>query len=130
CYGQWQNAESEFRRVKANHEKARKASKNPERLHYHIQEVADAERKATHTKSEFERVTKLVKIEWQRFDMERIEDFKRSLEAYLEGMIRRQKELIQAWEEYQSLLLQRSSTNPSSNTATGDAETSTISSAA
>ncbi|KAG9055820.1 Vacuolar protein sorting-associated protein 5 [Serendipita sp. 407] len=130
CFGQWQNTENEFRRVKANHEKARKASKNPERLHYHIQEVADAERKAMHSKSEFERVTKLVKIEWQRFDMERVEDFKRSLEAFLEGMIGRQKELIGAWEEYQSLLLQRSGTNVSSNTATGDVDTSTISSAA
>ncbi|KAG8868226.1 Vacuolar protein sorting-associated protein 5 [Serendipita sp. 405] len=130
CFGQWQNTENEFRRVKANHEKARKASKNPERLHYHIQEVADAERKAMHSKSEFERVTKLVKIEWQRFDMERVEDFKRSLEAFLEGMIGRQKELIGAWEEYQSLLLQRSGTNVSSNIATGDVDTSTISSAA
>ncbi|KAG8833510.1 Vacuolar protein sorting-associated protein 5 [Serendipita sp. 400] len=83
-----------------------------------------------HSKSEFERVTKLVKIEWQRFDMERVEDFKRSLEAFLEGMIGRQKELIGAWEEYQSLLLQRSGTNVSSNTATGDVDTSTISSAA
>jgi hypothetical protein len=51
-----------------------------------------AERKAVHAKSEFERVTKLVKIELHRFDMERVEDFKRSLEAFLEGMITRQKE--------------------------------------
>ncbi|KIM34480.1 hypothetical protein M408DRAFT_60084 [Serendipita vermifera MAFF 305830] len=93
CYGQWQNAESEVRRVKANHEKARKQSKTPERLHYHMQEVADAERKALHTKSEFERVTKLVKIELHRFDMERVEDFKGSLEAFLMGMIGRQKEV-------------------------------------
>jgi hypothetical protein len=52
-----------------------------------------AERKAVHAKSEFERVTKLVKIELHRFDMERVEDFKRSLEAFLEGMITRQREV-------------------------------------
>ncbi|CCA75360.1 related to vacuolar protein sorting-associated protein vps5 [Serendipita indica DSM 11827] len=112
CYGQWQNAENDLRRVRTAHEKARKQSKTPERLHYHIQEVADAERKVSHAKSEFERVTKLVKIELHRFDMERVEDFKKSLEAFLEGMIRRQKELINAWEEYQASLLQKSGANP------------------
>lgn len=30
-----------MRRAKANYEKARKQSKTPERLHYHMQEVAD-----------------------------------------------------------------------------------------
>lgn len=38
-------------------------------------------------------MTKLVKIELHRFDMERVEDFKGSLEAFLAGMIRRQKEV-------------------------------------
>jgi hypothetical protein len=41
-------------------------------------------------------VTKLIKIELHRFDMERVEDFKRSLEAFLEGMIRRQKEVCRS----------------------------------
>ena len=67
-----------------------------------------------------------------RFDMERVEDFKKSLEALLEGMIIRQRQvrcgsyishlkgfsymaylqLIKAWESYQELLLQKGGTNP------------------
>lgn len=71
-----------------------------------------------------------------RFDMERVEDFKKSLEALLEGMIMRQRQvrcgscvshlecgrrgvltcaslqLIKAWESYQELLLQKGGTNP------------------
>ncbi|PVG02045.1 Vps5-domain-containing protein [Serendipita vermifera] len=130
CFNQWQNADNDLRRVKTNYDRAKKQSKTPERLHYFMQEVADAERKATHTKSEFERVTKLLKIELHRFDMERVEDFKRSLEAFLDGMIRRQKDLITSWEEYQSTLLRRSETNFESDRAEGDEESSAVTSAA
>ncbi|CAG8556066.1 17613_t:CDS:10, partial [Acaulospora colombiana] len=126
CFNQWQNAENELRRVKTNYDRAKKQSKTPERLHYFMQEVADAERKVIHTKSEFERVTKLLKIELHRFDMERVEDFKRSLEAFLDGMIRRQKELINSWGEYQSTLLQKSETNPESNGPEGDEEPTAV----
>lgn len=74
-------------------------------------------------KQEFDQVSKLVKSEVSRFEQERIEDFKNSLEAFLEGMITRQKQvrylsivlvissssrivqLIAAWESYQQNLL-------------------------
>ena len=42
---------------------------------------------------EYEQVSKLVKSEVARFEQERIEDFKDSLHAFLEGMISRQKEV-------------------------------------
>lgn len=42
---------------------------------------------------EYEQVSKLVKHETARFEQERIEDFKDSLHAFLEGMISRQKEV-------------------------------------
>lgn len=40
CYGQWQNAENEARRVKTNYEKAKKQSKAPERIHQEVAEVS------------------------------------------------------------------------------------------
>lgn len=127
CYGQWQSAENDIRRVKSLSEKARRQGRN------HAQDVAEAERKATIARQEFEKVTRLLKIEVHRFDMERVEDFKKSLEAFLEGMIMRQRQvrcssyvshlgrsvltcaslqLIKAWESYQELLLQKGGTNP------------------
>ena len=51
-----------------------------------------AERRASEAKLEYEQVSKLVKTEVARFEQERIEDFKDSLHAFLEGMISRQKE--------------------------------------
>lgn len=126
CYGQWQSAENDVRRVKSLGEKARRQGRN------HAQDVADSERKATLARQEFEKVTRLLKVEMHRFDMERVEDFKKSLEALLEGMIMRQRQvrcgsyishlkgnsyvaylqLIKAWESYQELLLQKGGTNP------------------
>ena len=52
-----------------------------------------AERRASESKLEYEQVSKLVKSEVARFEQERIEDFKDSLHAFLEGMISRQKEV-------------------------------------
>lgn len=44
-------------------------------------------------KQEFEQTSKLVKSEVARFEKERIDDFKEALEAFLEGMISKQKEV-------------------------------------
>lgn len=52
-----------------------------------------AERRALDAKQEFDQVSRLVKSEVARFEQERIEDFKNSLEAFLDGMISRQKEV-------------------------------------
>jgi sorting nexin-1/2 len=58
-------------------------------------------------KQEFEQVSRLVKSEVARFEQERVEDFKKSLERLLDGMIARQKERIQAREAFQQLLLKK-----------------------
>jgi sorting nexin-1/2 len=52
-----------------------------------------SERRALDAKHEFDQATKLIKTEVARFEQERIEDFKDSLHAFLEGMIARQKEV-------------------------------------
>ena len=52
-------------------------------------------------------MSRLVKTEVARFEQERIEDFKKSLEQLLDGMITRQKETIQAREAFQQLLLKK-----------------------
>ncbi|KAK7061024.1 Vacuolar protein sorting-associated protein vps5 [Paramarasmius palmivorus] len=107
-YHSWKNAESDLQRTKQNHERNRASGKIPsDRLGYSLSQIAEAERRATDAKHEFEQVSKLVKTEVARFEQERIEDFKNSLRAFLEGMISRQKELISSWEAYQQMLLKR-----------------------
>lgn len=72
-------------------------------------------------KQEFEQVSRLVKSEVARFEQERIEDFKTSLEHLLDGMIARQKETIQAREGFQQLLLKKVPPGSSSSGTRGNA---------
>ncbi|KAG8980074.1 Vacuolar protein sorting-associated protein 5 [Tulasnella sp. JGI-2019a] len=120
-----QTADSDFRRVKAAHEKQRRQGRSTGSM----AEIAEAERRAVEAKREFDTVTKLIKVELARFEAERVEDFKTALEQFLTGMIKKQQTLIQAWEKYQDILLKRAASNPtrtsdggSSNEAEVDAE--------
>ncbi|KAI0731336.1 Vps5 C terminal like-domain-containing protein [Earliella scabrosa] len=107
-YHAWQNADSNLRRMKQSHESNRAQGRlGPDQLSRSLALVGEAERRALEAKQEFEQTSRLVKTEVARFEQERIEDFKTSLEAYLEGMITRQKQLIASWESYQQSLLKR-----------------------
>lgn len=53
--------------------------------------LSQAERRHKEAQAEYESVSRLVKNEFVRFETERVEDFKNALEAFLEGMISRQK---------------------------------------
>jgi sorting nexin-1/2 len=106
-YHTWQNAENNLKRVKQAHEAAR--SQGRQVLSHSLNQIAEvgafsfspmpsrrrhilqAERRALEQKHEFEYVSKLVKSEVARFERERIEDFKDTLQMFLEGMITRQK---------------------------------------
>jgi sorting nexin-1/2 len=84
------------------------------------------EKRALEAKQEFEHVSRLVKSEVARFEQERIEDFKKSLEHLLDDMISRQKATIQAREAFQQLLLKKVSMTggpggPKGNTVTSTA---------
>lgn len=52
-----------------------------------------AERKTLDAKQDFEDVSKLTKAELARFDKEKIEDFKKAVEAYVDGLVLRQREV-------------------------------------
>ncbi|KAJ3504216.1 hypothetical protein NLJ89_g8051 [Agrocybe chaxingu] len=107
-YHAWKNSEAELLRTKQTHEKNRAQGRiPPDRLGFSLTQIAEAERRASEAKLEYEQVSKLVKTETARFEQERIQDFKDTLHAFLEGMISRQKELISAWESYQQMLLKR-----------------------
>lgn len=107
-YHAWKSADSDLLRTKQAHEKNRAQGRLPtERLGYSLSQIAEAERRALDAKHEFDHVSKLIKSEVARFEQERIEDFKDSLHAFLEGMISKQKELIGSWENYQQTLLKR-----------------------
>ncbi|KAJ6581560.1 Vps5 C terminal like-domain-containing protein [Mycena capillaripes] len=107
-YHSWRAADADLQRVKQTHERNRAQGRIPnDRIGYSLTQIAESERRALDAKHEFDQATKLIKTEVARFEQERIDDFKDSLHAFLEGMISRQKELIAAWENYQQMLLKR-----------------------
>ncbi|TBU27285.1 Vps5-domain-containing protein [Dichomitus squalens] len=107
-YHAWQSADAHLRRTKQTHESNRAQGRlGPDQLSRSLAIVGEAERRALDAKQEFDHVSRLVKSEVARFEQERIEDFKNALEAFLEGMIKRQKQLIASWESYQQSLLKR-----------------------
>lgn len=52
-----------------------------------------AERKNLDAHRDFDDVSKLTKAEMSRFDKEKVEDFKKAVEDYAEGMVLRQREV-------------------------------------
>ncbi|KAF8216563.1 Vps5 C terminal like-domain-containing protein [Mycena galopus ATCC 62051] len=107
-YHSWRAAEAETQRVKQTHERNRAQGRiQNDRAGYALSQIAESERRSLDAKHEFDQATKLIKTELARFEQERIDDFKDSLHAFLEGMIGRQKELIAGWENYQQMLLKR-----------------------
>ena len=70
-----------------------------------------AERRALDAKSDFEDVSKLTKAEMARFDKEKVDDFKRAVEDYAEGLARRQREVVNVWQAYTDLLMKATGTN-------------------
>ncbi|KAJ7116045.1 Vps5 C terminal like-domain-containing protein [Mycena epipterygia] len=104
-YHSWRAAEADLMRVKQTHERNRAQGRAPGG--HSLSQISESERRTLDAKHEFDQATKLIKTEVARFEQERIEDFKDSLHAFLEGMISRQKELIAGWENYQQMLLKR-----------------------
>ncbi|KAI5999338.1 Vps5 C terminal like-domain-containing protein [Pisolithus orientalis] len=101
-YTNCQNADAEVRRARQMHDRAKAQGRLPTDRVGHT-----AERRALDAKHEFDQCSRLIKSEVARFEQERVEDFKTALQAFLDGMISRQRELIAAWENYQQLLLNR-----------------------
>jgi hypothetical protein len=52
------------------------------------------EQKVESYRKEFEEISKLIKSELDRFDKEKVEDFKAGVESFLESIIENQKQVI------------------------------------
>ncbi|KAK8858735.1 hypothetical protein IAR55_002964 [Kwoniella newhampshirensis] len=103
-WGQWQNQEKEVTRLRMIRERMRQQGRLGEKVQSSMIEIADAERKARELAGEFDRLTKLVKFEFVRFERERVDEFKSTLEKYLDGLMGRERALIESWEGFHRVL--------------------------
>lgn len=104
----WHAAESEMQKRKANQEKLlRQGKSQQDRLNQVSAEVADAERKVHQAHLLFEDMGRLLRQELDRFEREKVEDFKSGVETFLESSVEAQKEVSACGNkiEHQSALL-------------------------
>ncbi|WAQ82393.1 hypothetical protein PtA15_2A710 [Puccinia triticina] len=102
-----QYAINHLKKIQANHEKIKRScSPNDQStaLMYSLAELEEAERRAHDARNEFADVSKLIKAEFQRFDQEKVEDFKLSICTFVDGLTDRQRQIVKVWQEYYQVL--------------------------
>ncbi|KAJ5606260.1 hypothetical protein N7510_009041 [Penicillium lagena] len=101
AFHSWHAAESDLQKRKHTQDKLlRQGKTQQDRLNQVNADVADAERKVHQTRLLFEDMGRLMRNELQRFEKEKVEDFKSGVETFLESAVEAQKELIELWETF------------------------------
>lgn len=94
CFHAWHAAESELQKKKATQDKLlRQGKSQQERLTQMHAEVAEAERKVHQARLLFDDMGKSMRAELDRFEKEKVEDFKSGVETFLESAVEAQKEV-------------------------------------
>ncbi|KOS17340.1 Vacuolar protein sorting-associated protein vps5 [Escovopsis weberi] len=97
----WHSAESELQKKKANQDRLlRQGKSQQDRLNQINAEVGEAERKVHQARLLFDEMGRSMKAELDRFEKEKVEDFKSGVETFLESAVEAQKELIEKWETF------------------------------
>ena len=90
----WHGAESELQKRRNAHEKLlRQGKSQQDKLNEVGAGVSDAEKKAHQARLLFEDMGRLMRGELERFEREKVEDFKSGVETFLEGAVEAQKEV-------------------------------------
>lgn len=94
AFHSWHAAESEMQKRKNTQDKLlRQGKTQQDRLNQLGADVGDAERKVHQTRLLFEDMGRLMRGELERFEREKVEDFKNGVETFLESAIEAQKEV-------------------------------------
>ncbi|SPN98773.1 related to vacuolar protein sorting-associated protein VPS5 [Cephalotrichum gorgonifer] len=97
----WHSAEADLQKKRTAQEKLlRQGRSQQDRLNQVGVEVGEAERKVQAARTLFDDMGKLMRVELDRFEKEKVEDFKSGVETFLESAVEAQKELIEKWETF------------------------------
>jgi hypothetical protein len=90
----WHAAEADLQKRKAAQDKLlRQGRSQQDRLSQVGVEVGEAEARVQHARNLFEDMGRLMRAELDRFEKEKVEDFKSGVETFLEGAVEAQKEV-------------------------------------
>ena len=94
AFHSWRSAESELAKRKSTQEKVLRSGKTQQdRLNQLQADVGDGERRCHQARLLFEDMGRLMRAELERFEREKVEDFKSGVETFLEGAVEAQKEV-------------------------------------
>jgi sorting nexin-1/2 len=95
AFQSWHTAESELAKRKATQDKLlRQGKTQQDRLNQLSADVGDAERRVHQARLLFEDMGRLMKGELEKFEREKVEDFKSGVETFLESAVEAQKEVF------------------------------------
>jgi sorting nexin-1/2 len=90
----WHQAESELQKKKSAQDKMlRQGKSQQDRLNQMSAEVGESERKVHQARLLFEEMGKSMRAELDRFEKEKVEEFKSGVETFLESAVEAQKEV-------------------------------------
>lgn len=93
-YHSWHAAESDLQKKKQTQDKLlRQGKSQQDRLNQANADVADAERRVHQARLLFEDMGRLMRNELEKFEREKVEDFKSAVETFLESAVEAQKEV-------------------------------------
>jgi sorting nexin-1/2 len=94
AFHSWHSADMEMQKRKATQDKLlRQGKTQQDRLNQLNADVIDAERKVHQARLLFEDMGRLMRNELERFEREKVEDFKSGVETFLESAVEAQKEV-------------------------------------
>lgn len=94
AFHSWHAAESELAKRRTAHDKLlRQGKTQQDKLNEVSAGVSDAEKRAHQSRLLFEDMGRLMRGELERFEREKVEDFKSGVETFLEGAVEAQKEV-------------------------------------
>lgn len=99
CYVDWQRAEHTLK-AKEEHRIKLETSKKLDKVPAAAAEIEEWTHKVEKSKEEFELISKSIKEEMKRFDVNRAKEFKVELTKYLQSLLANQEALVKIWEQY------------------------------
>ncbi|XP_022102984.1 sorting nexin-2-like [Acanthaster planci] len=98
-FGLWQSAQATLAK-KREQEAKLKVSGKPDKLAQCQEEIKDWEDKEAKGQKDFEKISKTIRKEYGRFEMNRVRDFRSVIIKYLEALMNHQQQVIQCWEGF------------------------------
>jgi len=95
----WQAVQRDLTKRRENKARAELAGKT-DKVNQLRQEIAENENQLNMAQENFEKISRIIKKEFETFDVKKCKDFKETITLYLESMLKSQESLVTHWERF------------------------------